>query len=212
MLSALALVSTMLLAPAAPCPAPGVPVAPDDDLRALYDEGQTFSEFMEAAVRRKALWDGNWAKSEGLDMALVERARAVGGTWRLLAVAVDSCSDSVNTIPYMARFSAMVPGLSVRVVHPDAGRKVMEDHRTPDGRASTPTVVLLDADWNEAGCFIERPPELRDFILENPLKLNRDLLFETKMEWYSEDAGQGTLEEIVRMLEAAASGETVCGK
>jgi len=187
-------------------------MVPDEDLRAMYEAGQTFSDFMDSAVRRKDLWDGNWARSEHIDMALVERARAVGGTWRFLAVAVDSCSDSVNTIPYLARFVALVPGLGVRVVNSDVGRRVMEDHPTPDGRASTPTVVLLDADWNEAGCFIERPPVLRDWILENPLKLERQPLFEAKMEWYDDDAGRGTLEEIVRMLEAAAGGETVCGR
>lgn len=212
MLATLTLTATMLLAPGPLCPAPGAPLNPSDDLRAMYESGQTFSDFMDSAVRRRALWDGNWAKSEGIDMALVERARAVGGTWRFLAVAVDSCSDSVNTIPYLARFTAMVAGLSVRVVNSDVGRKIMEDHPTPDGRASTPTVILLDADWNEAGCFIERPPVLRDWILENPLKLGREPLFDAKMKWYSDDAGQGTLEEVVRMLEAAATGETVCGK
>jgi hypothetical protein len=212
MLATLTFASTLFLAPAPLCVAPGLPLTPDDDLRAMYEAGQTFADFMDSAVRRKELWDENWAKSEGIDMALVERARAVGGTWRFLAVAVDSCSDSVNTIPYLARFTALVPGMSVRVVNSEVGRKVMEDHPTPDGRASTPTVVLLDADWNEAGCFIERPPVLRDWIMENPLELDREPLFEAKMEWYSDDAGQGTLAEIVRMLEAATTGEAVCGK
>ncbi len=44
------------------------------------------------------------------------------------------------------------------------------------------------------------------------MKLDRVALFEGKMEWYADDAGQGTIQEIVRMLEVAASGETVCGK
>lgn len=212
MLATLTIVSTILLGPAPLCIAPGAPLNSDDDLRAMYEAGQTFSEFMDSAVRRTDLWNGNWSGSREIDMALVERARAVGGAWRLLAVVVDSCSDSVHTIPYLARLTAMVAGLTLRVVDSTVGRQIMEDHPTPDGRASTPTVVLLDAEWNEVGCFIERPPVLRDWILENPLKLEREPLFEAKMEWYSDDAGQGTLEEIVRMLEAAAKGETVCGK
>ena len=46
-------------------------------------------------------------------------------------VAVDSCSDSVNTIPYLARLVEMVDGFDMRVVNSRVGRKVMEDHPTP---------------------------------------------------------------------------------
>jgi len=194
-----------------PCASPATPLLPDDDLRALFQQGQRWGEFLAMAVERRERWDGNWAKSETIDMSLVERARAVGGTWHLLAVAVDSCSDSVSTIPYMARLTSMVEGLELRIVDSDAGRRVMEDHPTPDGRASTPTVVLLDENFDEAGCFIERPPVLRDWILENPMELNREELFEAKMAWYEEDAGQHTLEEVVRLLESAADGRSICG-
>jgi len=210
-MSAITLLSALLTAFAAPCAAPATPITPDGELRTLYLNGQSWGDFMEAAVNRKELWDGNWARSADIDMSLVERARAVGGTWHLLAVAVDGCSDSVNTIPYMARLAELVEGLEIRIVDSDAGRTVMEDHPTPDGRASTPTVVLLNDDFEEVGCFIERPPVLRDWILENPMELGRQELYEAKMEWYADDSGQQTLEEVVRMLEAAAQGDTVCG-
>ncbi len=188
------------------------PTATDETLQDLYQAGQTFEEFMSAAVRRKALWDGNYARSQEVDRTLVERARAIGGTWRFLVIAVDSCSDSVNTIPYLARLVEMVDGFDLRVVNSRLGREVMEDHPTPDGRASTPTVLLLDDHWNERGCFIERPPTLRDWILENPEQLNNTDLYERKMDWYDEDAGQETLEEMILILESAARGDTRCGK
>jgi len=209
-MSALTLLSAALAA-LAPCAAPATPISPDDELRALYVQGQSWTQFHAEADSRSELWDGNWEKSGELDASLLERARSVGGTWYLLAVAVDACSDSVNTIPYMARLASMVDGLEIRIVDSDVGRKVMEDHPTPDGRASTPTVVLLDEAFDEAGCFIERPPVLRDWILENPMELGRQALFEAKMEWYDDDAGRQTLEEVVRMLEAASAGRSVCG-
>ncbi|MCH7562437.1 MAG: thioredoxin family protein [Gemmatimonadetes bacterium] len=211
MLSTLALAITLALGPVSVCSDLG-PTATDETLQELYLAGQTFDEFMGAAVRRKALWDGNYARSMEIDQTLVERARAVGGTWRFLVVAVDSCSDSVNTIPYLARLVEMVEGFDMRVVNSRVGRKVMEDHPTPDGRPSTPTVLLLDEQWNERGCFIERPPALRDWILENPEDLNDSDIFERKMAWYDEDAGQQTLEEVLAILESAARAETRCGK
>jgi len=122
---------------------------------------------------------------------------------------VDSCSDSVSTIPYLARLVAMVEGLDMRVVDPSAGRSIMESHRTVDGRASTPTVLLLDDQFEEAGCFIERPPALKTWILEEGF--SGDAVYENKMAWYADDAGHDTVEAFVEMLEAATSGATICG-
>ncbi|NNF14460.1 MAG: hypothetical protein HKN72_14625 [Gemmatimonadetes bacterium] len=181
----------------------------DEELQALYRSGRSYADFLETATRRTELWHGNTGRAEDLDPTLLRRARAVEGTWYFLAVAVDSCSDSVSTIPYLAHLVAMVPGLQMRVVDSAAGRAVMESHPTPDGRAATPTVLLLDADFDEAGCFIERPPELQTWILENS-EWSGQQVYEQKMEWYDKDAGHGTVEAFVEMLESAAEGASIC--
>lgn len=181
----------------------------DDDLRALYRSGRGYTDFLGQATRRTELWHDNTERAAAVDPALLARARAVGGTWYFLAVAIDSCSDSVSTIPYLAELVALVDGLDMRVVDPTAGRAIMEAHPTPDGRPATPTVLLLDADFDEAGCFIERPPLLQNLILENPDWSSRQV-YERKMEWYDRDGGRGTVEAFVEMLEAAAAGRTVC--
>lgn len=182
----------------------------DDGLREMYEGGRSYTEFLSHAERRVELWHGNSDGSEAIDMTLVERARAVSGTWRFLAVAVDSCSDSVSTIPYLARLVSMVDGLDMRIVDSTVGRSIMESHPTPDGRAATPTVLLLDADYEEAGCFIERPPKLQRWILEKDGTLSSQDVYEQKMEWYATDAGQDTLEAFVAMLESAGAGSTIC--
>ena len=180
----------------------------DDELRATYERGRSYRDFLGAASRRAELWHGNTEKASAIDPSLVARARAVGGTWRFLAVAVDSCSDSVSTIPYLAELVARVDGLDMRIVDSTVGRSIMESHRTPDGRPSTPTVLLLDAEWEERGCFIERPPALQTWILEEGFA--GDQVFANKMEWYAADAGRNTVEAFVETLEAAARGETIC--
>lgn len=184
--------------------------AVDDELRALYESGRSYDDFLSGADRRAELWHANTERSEAIDMDLVRRARAVGGTWRFLAVAIAACSDSVSTIPYLARLVALVDGLDMRIVDNNVGRPVMEAHPTPDGRPATPTVVLLDDDWNESGCFIERPPALQTWILENADEIAPDDIFAQKMAWYADDSGQQTIEAIVEMMEAAARGEVVC--
>jgi len=176
----------------------------DEELQEIYDSGRSYTDFLGSATRRAELWHGNTEKAEGIDLALVARARAVGGSWKFLAVAVDSCSDSVSTIPYLAELVAMVDGLDMRVVDPTTGRGVMESHPTRDGRASTPTVLLLDDQYEEAGCFIERPPELKTWILEEGF--SSEEVYPQKMEWYDEDAGHHTVQAFVEMLEAAAAG------
>ncbi len=209
--AALLLLPAVGVSPGAPgvvCVDPAPSPVLDDELRATYEEGRSYPDFLAAATRRADMWHGNTEIAAGIDTSLLARARAVGGTWRFLAVAVDSCSDSVSTIPYLAELVSRVEGLDMRIVDATVGRAIMESHRTPDGRPSTPTVLLLDGAWEERGCFIERPPALQTWIVEEGF--SRDDVFANKMAWYAEDAGQNTVEAFVEMLEAASRGETIC--
>jgi len=213
MVQALAMAALLFASPgpgvAADCVIPdGFPI--DDELRQIFESGRSYTDFLDNATRRTELWHGNTEKAEGIDPELVRRARAVGGNWRFLAVAVDSCSDSVSTVPYLAELVARVDGLDLRIVDSTVGRGIMESHRTPDGRGATPTFLLLDEDYEEAGCFIERPFSLQSWIMEND-GLSGDEVFQWKMSWYAEDAGHETVETFVEMLEAAAAGASpVC--
>lgn len=212
-------IAALLLAasagPALPCadgdaPPRSVLEAPADDvLRALYLRGQTFADFYAEADSRRELWERNYGQGVVAE-GLVRRARAVGGTWHLLAVAIDGCSDSVNTIPYLALLVEQVPGLEMRIVDSTVGRAVMDARRTADGRAATPTVVLLDANHDDAGCFIERPKDLQAWLTENDGKLSTQALFEGKMGWYQDDGGASTVAEVVALMEAAAAGQPRC--
>jgi hypothetical protein len=169
-------------------------------LEELYRAGTAYPDFLAAATNRKELWHSNWERAAVPD-ALVERARAVPGRWRLLAIAVDGCSDSVNTIPYIAKLVELVDGLELRIVDSTAGRELMEAHRTPDGRAATPTIILIREDWTEAGAWIERPSKLQTWYIENKGTLESSQLFEQKMKWYDEDRGAETVREIVELIE-----------
>jgi len=182
----------------------------DDVLRTLYEEGRTYEDFVGAARRRTELW--NRLTAEGRAPApLVERARAVGGTWRILAVAEDWCGDSAYNLPYVAKLVEAVEGLELRIVSSTVGRALMEAHRTPDGRAATPTFLLLDASWDEVGCFVERPTPLMAWVQENRGSMDTDALHEYIVDFYETDEGTGTVTDMVELLEAAAAGRPRCG-
>jgi hypothetical protein len=181
---------------------PGPAVA-DSTYRALYESGVTFADFVANATARKAQWEGNYALKVAPD-ALVTRATAAGAGWKFLVVTAPGCSDSVNIVPYMASFLDQVPSIEMRLINATVGKTVMEAHRTPDGRAATPTVILLDAEFNERGCWIERPAPLVQLM-------NNGTTFDGKMAWYDKDRGASSLEEIVQMIEAAAVGSQKCG-
>lgn len=208
MAASLFLMAVACVAPG-PFTGPSHPPTPGDSLAALYRGGRTWQEFMDAARARKGLWQENYERGV-TDSGLVARARGAGGPWRLLVIAVDSCSDSANTIPFLVRLAELVPGLEVRIVAPTEGRWVMDAHRTEDGRAATPTVLVLDEEFRERGCFVERPRALRRWLAGPGRSLPEQERHEAKMRWYREDGGRETVLDLVEILEAAGSGGARC--
>ena len=182
---------------------------PADSLAALYRSGRSWDEFLGGVNAQRGAWLANAGRARVED-ALVTRARAIDGRWRLLVVAEDWCRDSVESLPYLARLVAMVPALELRVVSAGAGREVMRRHRTPDGRAATPTMVVLDSAFAERGCFIERPEGLRRWIADHRGRLDEAALQAGKRDWYRRDAGRSVVREVVAALERAAAGGSGC--
>ena len=203
LITAILIGSTCLMSP--------LPIETDggDNREALYEKGVTFDVFLDKAEKRKDRWHRNYETAQVNDELLV-RVQAAGGRWKLLVVAVDGCSDSVSTIPFLARLAERSENIDMRIVDSSAGREVMLDHPTPDGRAATPTVVLLNEDYEEVGCFIERPAILQEWASKNREALSDKDFLEQKFAWYDRDAGQQTVDAVVRLLEEAANGATGC--
>ena len=186
-----------------------VSLPPDSALTAAYGRGMTWEEFLADARARREMWLRNWERAVVPADALALLANLPPG-FRVLAIAVDSCSDSVNTIPYIAKLVESVPGLSLRVIKPRDARPLMSARRTPDGRAATPTVILLDAEGNEVGCWVERPAALQAIAREANAGGGTPGFAARKQGWYDADAGASTIREIAQALAAAAGGKRGC--
>ncbi len=188
-----------------------LPAIADSMLRTLFERGQTFSEFVEKASARREGWLRLQREAE-VSAGLLARARAVGGTWQLLVIAIDRCGDSMNSVPYAARLADSVPGLSLRIVLPTEGRAVQEAHRSLDGRTATPTLVLLDAGGNDVGCVVELPAPLRQWNHRNRTVISDDSLHAYRSSFYAKDRGVSVTTELVELLEAAKNGTPRCDR
>ena len=175
--------------------------AADPDYQAFYNTGIPFAEFLDRARARRDEWRQRY-NDAAVTADLVTRMRALPDHRLILAVAEDWCSDSINTVPYIARLVDGAPErLSLRIIDSKVGRPVMNANLTPDGRAATPTIVVLREDGEVLGSWVERPSTAQRWFLEQRKTVKHDPLHERLMNWYAEDAGRTTLAEIAALLE-----------
>jgi hypothetical protein len=178
-------------------------------LEEVYRQGRSLSSFLLGVQRRRDVWDES-IRLAAVPDELAVRARAVGGTWRVLIITEPGCSDSANSVPYIAKLAERTPGMEVRLVTSDIGRPWLDAHRTPDGRAATPTVLLLDESYSIRGCWVEQPAALQAWWLPALEDGTAPRRFDEKMRWYRRDGGREVLREFVEVLEAAAAGSRTC--
>src|SRR6185436_19661415 len=77
-------------------------VRQDVDYQAVYAQGKTFADFLDKARAHRDEWRANYNDAT-VTASLITRMRALPAKRHLLVVAEDWCSDSLNTIPYVAR-------------------------------------------------------------------------------------------------------------
>jgi hypothetical protein len=180
----------------------------DTALAAVYMDGRTWESFLEDVDRRRELWIETW-RTAVVPESLATRARGAGA-WRILIITIPGCSDSANSVPYIAKLVQQTPGLELRLVDATVGRPWMEAHRSTDGRASTPTVLVLDERSTIQGCWVEQPTALQEIWLPIVARGAASAELERKLDWYAADAGREILREIVEVLEAARDGQPIC--
>lgn len=175
-------------------------VVQDIDYQGLYAKGVRFPDFLENARARRDEWRVHYNDAT-VAPDLITRMRALPEKRRLLVVTEDWCSDSANTVPYIARLVDGAPErLDMRLINSQLGTPLMEAHRTPDGRAATPTVVVLGADGHVIGTWTERPPSIQTWFLEKQKTTMQKPLHDELLEWYANDAGKTTVAGIADIL------------
>jgi len=171
---------------------------------AMYQAGMSWDQFLAGAKVQR----DTWLKNAGREVppGLVDRLKRAGSGLRLLVITADWCGDSVHSVPYIAKLTSRA-GVELRVVDFRTGKSVMEANRTPDGRASTPTVVLMRGD-QEVAVWVERPATLQWWFLGMTGQLSDEERLERKMAWYEWNRGADALTEIVVLAEQTAKKST----
>ena len=171
---------------------------------ALYAQGTTWDQYLAGTKVQRETWQKNAGRE--VPAALVERMKRAGEGLRLLVVTADWCTDSVHSVPYLAKLAALA-GVDMRIVGFQAGKPLMEAHRTPDGRASTPTVILLRGD-QEAAAWVERPAALQWWAFGAGGQMSDAERKERTTSWYEWNRGADALAEIVALAEQTVKKST----
>jgi hypothetical protein len=184
---------TLLLAVApSPIPRQAAPQA-----AAMVDQGLSWTDYLAGTKQQRELWVRNAGRDVPAD--LVSRFKKAGTGLRLLVVSEDWCSDSVNSVPYLGTLATKA-GVDIRVINSVVGKSIMEAHRTPDGRAATPTVILI-RDGKEVASWTERPAVLQTWFIDMATKIDSAERQQRKMSWYDWSHGDDALREIVTLAE-----------
>jgi hypothetical protein len=177
---------------------PGAPLS-----RERYELGLTFADFVASAHANVELWRAVYGRAQVNDAA-ISRMDAVHGHWHLLVLAEDWCGDAVNTLPVMARLAERAAHLDLRVLARDANLDIMDAHLTNHAR-SIPVVIVLDDHFQERGWWGPRPRALQNWVVTEGRLLEKEPRYREVRRWYARDHGSSTVDEIIAIIEGAAS-------
>jgi hypothetical protein len=173
-------------------------------LLSLYERGSDWPRFVASVRVHPDLWHRDDARTP-VPHALVDRLARVGRDLRLLIVAEDWCTDSANTIPFVAHLASLA-GVELRILDRTSGASLMTRHPSGDGRGVTPLVVFI-RDGQDRGAWVERPQPLQEAfrrMADDPASHHRAA---ERQSWYDADQGRTALEEIVAAAERSAASQ-----
>lgn len=165
-----------------------------------FDAAPTFREYLGGVEKNADLWRGVHERVR-LPAEIVEAARGVPGTWRLVVLSEDWCGDAVNTVPVVARL-AEAAGWDLRVLSRDDNPDLMDAHLTNGRSRSIPVVIVYDGDWREVGWWGPRPSEIQAWVRDEGLAMPSPDRYKVVRRWYAKDRGRTTMEELLEVFTA----------
>jgi hypothetical protein len=167
------------------------------DFRTLWDQALSYDAFIKASeLKHRGLWEGLYRVARVPAWALA--AVPVNSSIKLLVLAEDWCGDASNTVPMLARFAELAPGVELRVLRRDEHTEVMDRYLT-NGTRSIPVVIALDADFTELGHWGPRPTALQAWVLDQRANgVPKEQVYPEVRKWYARDHGETTLAEVLQ--------------
>ncbi|MEO8294418.1 MAG: thioredoxin family protein [Gemmatimonadota bacterium] len=160
-----------------------------------WAKAMTFEDFLAKSGTHFPLWEGLYKLARFPDWSqLVTGGRILN----LLVIAEDWCGDASNTIPFLAHWTAVTPGVSLRVIRRDENLEIMDRYLT-NGSRSIPIVIVLDENLAELGHWGPRPRELQQWVMDHRTTIPKAELYPQVRKWYARDKGETTLREVLQI-------------
>lgn len=169
-----------------------------------FKSGLAFPDYLETVQEHEELWRGVWDRAR-IPADLLENARAVPGTWRLLALSEDWCGDAVNILPVVARLAEALPTIELRVLSRDENLDIMDAHLTNGRSRSIPVVLVLDEAGVERAWWGPRPTVLQKWVMDEGMKMESGPRYRETRAFYARDKGRTTVQEVVETIRGAAA-------
>ncbi len=173
-------------------------------MRKRFESALPFPDYLATVRKNESLWQGVYQRARVPD-AVVEEARALPGTWHLLALSEDWCGDAVNILPVVARFAEALPNVELRVVLRDENLDIMDAHLTNGRSRSIPVFILYDGDFRERGWWGPRPSGLQKWVMEDGMKMEPGPRYAETRRFYARDKGKAILAEVLKLIRSAAT-------
>ena len=174
------------------------------DMRARFESGLPFPEYLETVHKNRELWHAVYKRIKLPDGA-VAQARAIPGTWHLLALSEDWCGDAVNILPVVSRLADELPDVDLRVLLRDENLDIMDAHLTNGTSRSIPIIVVYDDDFRERGWWGPRPAGLQKWVMEEGMKMEPGPRYAQVRRVYARDKGKAILAEILDLMRSVAT-------
>lgn len=176
-------------------------------MRDRFESAPAFPDYLETVRKNEALWRGVYERVR-LPDAVVAEARALPGTWHLLALSEDWCGDAVNVLPVVARLAEALPNVDLRVLARDDNLDIMDAHLTGGRSRSIPVVILYDAGFRERGWWGPRPGELQEWVMGEGMKMEPGPRYAETRRFYARDRGAAIVAEVLDLIRSAAIAGT----
>ena len=172
-------------------------------MRDRYEAALPFPAYLDTVRKNEDLWRGVHRRVR-LPAELVAEARAIPGSWRLLALSEDWCGDAVNILPVVSRLADELSDVQLRVLARDENLDIMDAHLTNGRSRSIPVVILYDEDFRERAWWGPRPSKLQAWVMTVGMTMEAKPRYAETRRFYARDKGRSTVSEIVAMIRDAA--------
>lgn len=174
--------------------------------RERFSHASTFSEYLETVEKNRELWHA-LARRAAVDEGTLERARAIDGVWNVVALTEDWCGDAINTLPVFDRLAEAAGNIELRVLPRDENPDLMDAHLTNGTSRSIPILIIYDEPFRERGWWGPRPAPIQEWVMTEGMKLDPADRYREVRRYYARDKGRTALDEFLRILERAATGD-----